>query len=63
MFRPLQPCSFVPGLNPHCGGAWRDVAADAIIPQNAGRPNMDVRVGDQLWMSFVNANVNVWPIL
>ncbi|KAJ7160328.1 heme peroxidase [Mycena filopes] len=45
-------------LNPQCHGLWRDVAADASIPQGNGLPAMDVKAGDRIWASFRNAHLN-----
>ncbi|KAJ6589604.1 heme peroxidase [Mycena capillaripes] len=45
-------------LNPECGGHWRDVTSNAVIPQGLGRPAMTVSAGDRIWMSLKNANLN-----
>ncbi|KAJ6585690.1 heme peroxidase [Mycena capillaripes] len=45
-------------LNPQFTGLWRDVAADATIPQGNGLPPMNVKAGDRIWASFKNAHVN-----
>ncbi|KAF8209473.1 heme peroxidase [Mycena galopus ATCC 62051] len=45
-------------LNPQFTGLWRDVAADATIPQGKGQPSMNVKAGDRIWASFRNAHVN-----
>ncbi|KAJ7028392.1 hypothetical protein C8F04DRAFT_1398916 [Mycena alexandri] len=43
-------------LNPQFTGLWRDVAADASIPQGKGLPPMNVKAGDRIWASFKNAH-------
>jgi len=45
-------------LNPQFTGLWRDVAADAAIPQGKGLPPMNVKAGDRIWASFKNAHIN-----
>ncbi|KAJ7694000.1 hypothetical protein B0H14DRAFT_2651193 [Mycena olivaceomarginata] len=45
-------------INPECGGHWRDVTANTVIPQGVGRPAMVVSAGDRIWMSLKNANLN-----
>ncbi|KAJ7704765.1 heme peroxidase [Mycena rosella] len=45
-------------LNPQFTGLWRDVAADAVIPQGKGLPPMNVKAGDRIWASFKNAHTN-----
>ncbi|KAF7358979.1 Heme peroxidase [Mycena sanguinolenta] len=45
-------------LNPQFTGLWRDVAADASIPQGKGLPPMNVKAGDRIWASFRNAHIN-----
>ncbi|KAF7326065.1 Heme peroxidase [Mycena kentingensis (nom. inval.)] len=42
-------------LNPQFPGAWRDVAADASIPQAGGASSVQVKAGDRIWASFRNA--------
>ncbi|KAJ7811064.1 hypothetical protein B0H14DRAFT_3755883 [Mycena olivaceomarginata] len=45
-------------INPECGGHWRDVTANTVIPQGVGRLAMVVSAGDHIWMSLKNANLN-----
>ncbi|KAJ7160327.1 heme peroxidase [Mycena filopes] len=45
-------------LNPQYTGLWRDVAADASIPQGKGLPPLNVKAGDRIWASFKNAHIN-----
>ncbi|KAF9257706.1 heme peroxidase [Marasmius fiardii PR-910] len=45
-------------LNPQVTGLYRDVAADASIPQGNGLPNLDVKAGDRLFGSLKNAHLN-----
>ncbi|KAJ7058676.1 heme peroxidase [Mycena amicta] len=44
-------------LNPQFTGLWRDVVADASIPQGAGQPAINVKAGDRIWASFRNAHI------
>ncbi|KAF9029808.1 hypothetical protein BDZ89DRAFT_1112449 [Hymenopellis radicata] len=44
-------------FNPQFTGLWRDVAADATIPQGTELPPMNVKTGDHIWASFINASV------
>ncbi|KAJ6544684.1 hypothetical protein DFH09DRAFT_1088549, partial [Mycena vulgaris] len=39
-------------------GLWRDVVADATIPQGNGSPSMNVKAGDRIWPSFRQAHIN-----
>ncbi|KAJ6476780.1 heme peroxidase [Mycena vitilis] len=50
-------------LNPQFPGIWRDVFADATIPQGKDvhgeeLPPMNVKAGDRIWASFRNAHIN-----
>ncbi|KAF9258714.1 heme peroxidase [Marasmius fiardii PR-910] len=45
-------------LNPQVTGLYRDVLADASIPQGNGLPNLDVKKGDRLFGSLKNAHLN-----
>ncbi|KAJ6487073.1 heme peroxidase [Mycena vitilis] len=50
-------------LNPQFTGLWRNVSADAAIPQGKdvqGKelPPMNVKAGDRIWASFKNAHIN-----
>ncbi|KAL0577268.1 hypothetical protein V5O48_004725 [Marasmius crinis-equi] len=45
-------------LNPQTTGLYRDVLADASIPQGDGLPNLDVKKGDRIFNSLKNAHLN-----
>ncbi|KAF5365312.1 hypothetical protein D9758_005455 [Tetrapyrgos nigripes] len=45
-------------LNPQVTGLYRDVLADASIPQGNSLPNLDVKKGDRLFGSLKNAHLN-----
>ncbi|KAF9257871.1 heme peroxidase [Marasmius fiardii PR-910] len=45
-------------LNPQVTGLYRDVLADASIPQGNGLPNLDVKKGDRIFGSLKNAHLN-----
>ncbi|KAG7090385.1 hypothetical protein E1B28_009504 [Marasmius oreades] len=45
-------------LNPQVTGLYRDVLADASIPQGNGLPNLNVKKGDRLFGSLKNAHLN-----
>jgi linoleate 10R-lipoxygenase len=45
-------------LNPQTTGLYRDVLADASIPQGNGLPNISVTKGDRIFASLKNAHLN-----
>ena len=47
------------GLNPQFTGLWRDVVADALIPQGDDLPPLKVQAGDRIRANFKNAHLNV----
>jgi len=47
------------GFNPRISNLWREVTADAQIPQGQDMAPLNVHAGDRLWISFKNANLDV----
>ncbi|PFH53338.1 hypothetical protein AMATHDRAFT_187988 [Amanita thiersii Skay4041] len=45
-------------FNPRICGSWREVAADAQIPQGQDLSPLNVRASDRIWISFKNANLD-----
>ncbi|KAL0061354.1 hypothetical protein AAF712_011812 [Marasmius tenuissimus] len=45
-------------LNPQTTGLYRDVLADASIPQGDGLPDLEVKKGDRIFNSLKNAHLN-----
>nr|GAT46932.1 heme peroxidase [Mycena chlorophos] len=45
-------------LNPQFTGLWRNVTADASIPQGPEKPPIKVKAGARIWASFRNAHLN-----
>ncbi|KAK2459725.1 hypothetical protein APHAL10511_008259 [Amanita phalloides] len=45
-------------FNPRISNVWREVTADAQIPQGQDMSPLNVHAGDRLWISFKNANLD-----
>lgn len=47
------------GFNPRLSNLWRNVTADAQIPQGPDMAPLNVHAGDEIWISFKEANLDV----